>query len=124
MAAVGRQRQQPRDRGSVTAELALGLPAVVLALVVVLLVGAAAVAQVRCTDAARAAARAAALGEDHATVVAIATDLAGEEAQVAVSASGGWLNVVVSRPLSTGWIGGSVLTARAEVSIPAEPGEP
>ncbi|WP_456847646.1 TadE/TadG family type IV pilus assembly protein, partial [Cellulomonas sp. P5_C6] len=57
-AAAGR-----RDRGSVTAELAVGLPAVALLLVAVLTVGAAAVAQTRCTDGARAGARAAALGE-------------------------------------------------------------
>ncbi|WP_420113898.1 TadE family type IV pilus minor pilin [Pseudactinotalea sp.] len=124
MATVGRKHRQPRDRGSVTAELALGLPAVVLALVVVLLVASAAIAQVRCTDAARAAARAAALGEDSATVVAIATDLAGSEAHVSVSESGGWVTVEVSRPVATGWLGGSSLTARAEVAVPAEPGEP
>ena len=43
-----------RDRGSVTAELAVGLPAVVLLLVALLTVASAAIAQTRCTDAARA----------------------------------------------------------------------
>lgn len=122
MATAGRRRG-PGDRGSVTAELALGLPAVVLALVVVLLVGSVAVAQVRCTDAARAAARAAALGEDTAAVVAIAADLAGEEAQVAVEESNGWVSVTVSRTLSNGWLGGAGLTASAEFTLPVEPGE-
>jgi hypothetical protein len=122
MAAAGRRREA-RDRGSVTAELALGLPAVVLALVVVLLVGSVAVAQVRSTDAARAAARAAALGEDTAAVVAIATNLAGDQAEVTVEEAGGWVRVTVSRPLSTGWLGGAALTASASFTVPVEPGE-
>lgn len=124
MATVGSRCRQPHDRGSVTAELALGLPAVVLALLVVLLVGAAAVAQVRCTDAARAAARAAALGEGGAAVVAVATDLAGEGAEVSVTESGGWVNVTVSRPVATGWLGGSALTASASFTLPVEPRGP
>lgn len=112
-----------RDRGSATAELALGLPAVVLALLLVLVAGSAAVAQVRCTDAARAAARAAALGEDPGVVAAIVADLAGEAAQVAVTTSGGWVEVTVTRPVSVGWLGGA-LTASATFAIPVEPDDP
>lgn len=123
MATVGRRPSQA-ERGSATAELALGLPAVVLALVVVLLVGAAAVAQVRCSDAARAAARAAALGEDHASVQQLATELAGDDAVVTLTESDGWVHVVVQRPVSTGPLAGLALTAEAEASLPIEPGEP
>lgn len=115
------ERASP-DRGSVTAELALGLPAVVLALVVVLLVGGAALAQVRCGDAARAGARAAALGEDPATVVALAQELAGPDAQVTVTTADGWARVTVSRPVASRWLGGGSLTARAEFAVPLEPG--
>lgn len=46
-----------RDQGSVTAELATALPAVVVVLAAVLAVGSAVGGQVRCQDAARAAAR-------------------------------------------------------------------
>jgi secretion/DNA translocation related TadE-like protein len=52
-----------RDRGSATAETAVALPAVVVAVSVVLAVGQLVVAQVRCVDAARAAARSLARGE-------------------------------------------------------------
>lgn len=85
-----------RDRGSVTAELAVGLPAVVLVLVALLVVSSAAVAQTRCADGARAGARSAALGEDDATVVATARRVAGGDAAVSVSRSGGWVSVTVS----------------------------
>lgn len=112
------------DRGSATAELAAGLPAVALVLVLVLIVGSAAIAQVRCADAARAAARAAALGEDAAAVTAIALDLAGEDAHVEVSTAEGWVHVVVTRPVSVGWLGLEALSARSEASVPLEPGEP
>lgn len=119
----GVARRGRAERGSVTAELALGLPAVVLVLVAVLMVGSAAVAQVQCTDAARAAARAAALGEDSAAVMAIATELAGDDAQVSVVESDGWVRVVVTRSVATGWLGGN-LTASAEFAVPLEPGDP
>lgn len=51
------------DAGSVSAELAVAFPAVVLLLGVVLGVGATVLGQVRCVDAARAGARWAARGE-------------------------------------------------------------
>ena len=119
-----RRSRPPRvrdvDRGSVTAELAVGLPAVVLVLVAVLLIAAAAVTQVRCTDAARAAARAAALGEDSAAVAAIVDDLAGEDARISVADDGAWVRVTVTAPVATGWLSGS-LSARAEFAVPVEP---
>lgn len=85
-----------QDRGSVTAELAVGLPAVVLVLVALLAVSSAAIAQTRCADGARAGARSAALGEDDAAVVATARRVAGAGAEVSVSRSDGWASVTVS----------------------------
>ncbi|WP_028050192.1 TadE family type IV pilus minor pilin [Cellulomonas sp. URHD0024] len=85
-----------RDRGSVTAELAVGLPAVVLVLVALLAVSSAAITQARCSDGARAGARSAALGEDDAMVVATARRVAGADADVRVSRSDGWAGVTVT----------------------------
>lgn len=113
-----------RQRGSVTAELALALPAVVLVLLLVLTAGNAAISQMRCTDAARAAARAAALGEDQAQIAAIVTDLAGPSATIVLTERDGWVRVRVSRPVAAGWWGSQAPQASAEVTIPIEPGEP
>jgi len=108
-----------RDRGSVTAELAVGLPAVVLLLVALLTVASAAVAQTRCTDAARAGARAAALGEPDGEVVATARRLAGDGAAVSVSRSEGWVTVTVSDAVGS-W-SGTPLRAHASAVARAEP---
>ena len=110
-----------RDRGSVTAELAVGLPAVVLLLVALLTVASSAIAQTRCTDAARAGARAAALGEPDGAVATTARRLAGPEASVAVSRSDEWVTVEVSSPVGSGSWGGSPLRARATAVARVEP---
>ena len=107
------------ERGSVTAELAVGLPAVVLVLVALLTVASAAIAQTRCTDAARAGARAAALGEPDATVTATAQRVAGESATVDVGRGGGWVTVGVSTPIGA-W-DGSPLRAHASAVAKEEP---
>ncbi|HEX6076877.1 MAG TPA: TadE family type IV pilus minor pilin [Micromonosporaceae bacterium] len=52
-----------RDRGSVTAELAVGLPALVLLVLAALTAVSAVVTKLQCVDAAREAARTAARGE-------------------------------------------------------------
>lgn len=108
-----------RDRGSVTAELAVGLPAVVVLLVALLTVASAAVEQTRCTDAARAGARSAALGEPDGNVVATARRLAGDGAAVAVSRSEGWVTVTVSDAVGS-WQG-TPLRAHATAVSRAEP---
>lgn len=88
-----------RDAGTATAELAVALPAVVMALAAVLSVGQAVVAQIRCVDAARSGARAAARGDPPATVRGLA--LAGMEgAAVSVQQHGALVSVSVSRPLT------------------------
>ena len=110
-----------RDRGSVTAELAVGLPAVVLLLVALLTVASSAIAQTRCTDAARAGARAAALGEPDSEVATTSLRLAGAEASIAVSRADGWVTVEVSSPVGPGSWGGSPLRARATAVARVEP---
>lgn len=108
-----------RDRGSVTAEFALVLPAVVAVLVVVLTTASAAIAQVRCADAARAGARAAAVGEPHERVRAAAVHLAGPGASIEVSRDGPWAVVRVDTPVQ-GPFPGLRAGARAEAWV--EPG--
>ncbi len=84
-----------RNRGMVTAETALALPA--LALVVGLMLWAllAATAQLRCVDAARAAARSVARGDGQAESVAAGLRLAPEGAHIRVERSGGLVRVNV-----------------------------
>jgi len=110
-----------RERGAVTAELAVALPAVVLVLVVVLTLAAAAGAQMRSADAARAAARAAAIGEDDATVRATALRVAGDDATVGVTRADPWVEVRVTTPVVGGWLSGSPLRASGEAVAWVEP---
>jgi len=108
------------DRGSVTVELAVGLVGVVVLLGLVLLLTTAATTQLRCTEAARAGARSAALGEDDAAVLGVVRRSAGDGAGVAVVRADGWVTVTVDRPVTGAWgLGG--LEARASSSTPAEP---
>lgn len=88
-----------RDSGTATAELAVALPAVVVVLAAVLAVGQAVLAQVRCVDAARAGARAAARGEAASEVSALARDGAGD-VSVIVERQGTLVSVSVSRRLA------------------------
>lgn len=73
-----------RERGSVTAELAVGLPALMLLLFVGLTAVSAVTTKLQCVDAAREAARAAARGESgHAAGLRAAPPGAGVELTVA-----------------------------------------
>jgi Flp pilus assembly protein TadG len=89
-----RRRRRP-DGGSVTAETALALPAVVLVLATLLGVGQALLARISCVDAARAGARAAARAEPDAQVRLKARRLV-PAAAVAVSRVGGVVRVEVT----------------------------
>jgi Flp pilus assembly protein TadG len=71
---MGRAVSRP-DAGSVTAEFAVLLPGFVLALTAVLAVGVASAAEMRCIDAAHAAARLAARNEAPGVVLAAARSL-------------------------------------------------
>lgn len=108
---AGRAGSRRSDRGSVTAETALAVPALLVVLALALWTVAAVGAQLRAADAAAGAARAAARGEAPGVVSALATRLApdgatvrvwreGDEVHVAVSAAVGAPGVVVLPPLA------------------------
>lgn len=102
------------DGGSVTAELAIGLPVVVLVVVLVAALAAAGVTELRCDEAARAGARESALGSDDATVRATAGRVAGGGTSVAIVRAGGWTTVEVSAAVSFGpWAAPMRVTGRA-----------
>jgi len=112
--------QDAGERGAVTVELAIGMVSVVALLGLVLMLVAAGVAQIRCTDAARAGARAASLGADDATVAQVARRSAGRPAEVSVVRGGGWVDVSVRVPV----LGGPPLddlTVAVTASVPEEP---
>lgn len=111
----------PGDRGSVTAELAVALPAVLLVLVAVLVLTTAAVTQLRCADAARAGARAAAIGEDTEGVRATVARVAGPGADVTVAREGEWVTVAVSAAVAGEGLRAGPLVARARAVAWVEP---
>lgn len=101
------------ERGAVTAELAVALPAVVLVLVAVVVIALAGTTQLRVTDAARAGARAAAAGEPDARTVEIARRTAGDAVTVSVDRADPWVTATVEAPVAGGWFGGRGLSASA-----------
>ena len=88
-----------REPGMVTAELAATLPAVVFVLVVLLNAVVLGIDQVRCVDAARAAARSAARGDSASRVQQIGERAAPDGAAISVAASGRSVTVHVSSPV-------------------------
>lgn len=117
---MGRHQQHPcRQRGSVTAEFAICLPAVLLVVLLVLAVAGVSLAQLRCADAARAGARAAALGQEDGAITQIVTQRAGADAWVQVQRGQEWVTVRVGRSvLDSGWGSWEVV---AEFSAVPEP---
>lgn len=99
---IDRTRARPDhtdpDRGAVTVETAVIMPALVLLLAVLLAAAAAGMTAVRYEEAARASARAAARGENTAVVERTAREIAGESASVVVGAAAGRVTVAVSGP--------------------------
>jgi len=83
-----RSRIRGSDRGMVTAELAMALPALVVVTGLLMWAVAAVSTQVRCIDAARAAARSLARGDSEAVATASARILAPGQADVQVRRSG------------------------------------
>lgn len=84
-----------RDRGFVTAETAVVLPALVLFAMALLWALLAASAQIQCVDAARAGARAAARQEPPNVVEEVARQAAPDGAKVTVSRQGDLVHVAV-----------------------------
>ncbi|MFJ6179379.1 TadE family type IV pilus minor pilin [Streptomyces sp. NPDC092295] len=116
--ARGRRPVRDGDRGFVTAEAAVAVPALAvfaLALVWALM---AASAQIRCVDAARAGARAAARAEPRAAAVAAARSAAPAGARVALGRTGDLWRVRVEAP--TPGPGALALTLTAEAVASAE----
>ncbi|MFD7492649.1 TadE family type IV pilus minor pilin [Streptomyces sp. NPDC059832] len=107
-----------RDRGAVTAEAAMAIPALVvfaLALVWALM---AASAQIRCVDAARAGARAAARSEPEAQVLEAARSAAPDGAEIAMERAGELWRVRVAASMPGP--GPLALTLHAEAAALAE----
>lgn len=117
---AGRARR-PGDEGTVTAELALALPTVLLVLVVLLVTVSAASARLRCEDAARTAARVAALGQSDEQVAAAAQHLAGPGASVVVVRDPPWVEVRVSAEVPGGWFSAGSLGLSSSASAWVEP---
>lgn len=114
-------RGEVRDRGAVTAELAVGLVAVAAVLVALLATGTATLTRLTCLDAARTGARVAALGEPDGEVAAAARHvLGGRAADVRVARDDGWVTVTVSAPF-TAWPGLDGARARASATGWSEP---
>lgn len=108
--------RKTKNRGAVTAEFAVALPAVMMLLTMLLAGSAAGVTQLRLEEAARAGARALARGEDPAAIDVIVRKLAGGSASSVVDTGGEWLSVTVSVRMA-GPMGNVVpwtLTAKAE----------
>ena len=90
--------QTQDDRGSVTAEYAVLLPAAALVLVGSITAGAALWQQIRLEEAAAAAARQVARGEDQAAASTTVQRLAGDGAQLTAHSTDGWVSVRVVHP--------------------------
>src|SRR4051794_41974280 len=90
----------------VTAELAVALPTVVVTLLAALTALFAVTTQLRCTDAAAAAARLVARGETTAVAEAAARPVAGATAEVRVVPSNTSVTVVVRAPAAMPVLGG------------------
>lgn len=106
--------------GSVTAELALALPSVVLLLAVVLAAGDVVAGQIRCVDAARAGARAAARGDPPAAVAGTARAAGPTGARVSMQRSGSRIAVEVTARIGLPLPGGAFVTVRSRALADVE----
>ncbi|BCT77467.1 hypothetical protein SCMU_33090 [Sinomonas cyclohexanicum] len=106
-------------RGSVTAEFAVAVPAVILLLGILLSAGSAAMCQVRVEEAARSAARIIARGEGPEAVAQEVARVAGPGADHRVESSAGVITVRVTAaiPGPVAAAAGLAASARASLSI-------
>lgn len=124
MGSSHRRRRLRGDRGMVTAEAAVALPALVVLAGLAVSVVALATGQLRCVDAAREAARAVARGEPAAAARALAARAAPQGARITLADSGDTVSVTVTvqvRPLG-GLLPAATVQGHA-VGV-REPGEP
>ncbi|MFH9618462.1 TadE family type IV pilus minor pilin [Streptomyces pratensis] len=110
------RRNQSGDRGAVTAEAAMVLPVLVGFVLVLVWALVAASDQIRCVDAARAGARAAARSEPEGAVRAAALEAAPGRARVSVERAGGLWRVRVEAPTPGPGTLGLTLSAEAVAS--------
>jgi hypothetical protein len=100
----------------------MAIPAVVAFLAFVLALGGVVGAQVTCADAARAGARAAALGENDAAVRATVRSLAGPTATVSIARDAQSVRLTVAKPVQLGPVGlGATKQASASAMARCEP---
>lgn len=109
------------DRGAITAELAVALPAVGIMILVVLLMTTVSITHLRVSDAARAGARSAALGEPDDTIRQIIMAVAGDSAEMQITREPPWVTVSVTRSVGADWLNVSPLRAHGEASARLEP---
>ncbi|MFB4423527.1 TadE family type IV pilus minor pilin [Streptomyces sp. QL37] len=118
-------RDRRGDRGAVTAEAAMALPVLVCFVLALVWALVAASDQIRCVDAARAGARAAARSEPEDSVRSAAQEAAPGRARVAVERTGGLWRVRVEAPTPGPGPLGVTLSAEAvalaEDTVGAEP---
>ncbi|MEV0896576.1 TadE family type IV pilus minor pilin [Actinoplanes sp. NPDC049802] len=115
-----RRRWPGRDRGSFTAELAAGLPALMVLLSAGITAVTAVATRMQCLDAAREAALAAARGEP----AGAAARTAPEGATVRVSGGGDSVTAEVSAPVRVFGTGLPGMTVRASAHAAREPDGP
>ncbi|UNM10488.1 pilus assembly protein TadE [Streptomyces formicae] len=106
------------DRGSVTAEAAVAVPALVVFTMALVWALVAAAAQIQCVDAARAGARAAARSEPEAAALAAARSAAPHGARVSLKRDGDLWRVRVDAPAPGP--GALALTLTAQATALAE----
>jgi hypothetical protein len=122
--AVG-SPQVSGERGMVTAEFAVVLPAVVLVLALSLGALGLALDQISSVDAARAGARAASRGDSDSAVILVSRRAAPSQALVSIDTSGELVRVsVVSRPRVAGNLLPAWLRAGSTASAAREPADP
>lgn len=101
--AQGRTRMTRRQHGAVTAEMAMALPVLTLLLMIGMWAIGVVVANIRCVDAARDVARAAARGEPPEAVAAIGERSAPAGANVDINRHGPDVVVLVSADVRLDW---------------------
>lgn len=106
-----------RERGVATAEVAVALPALVVLVAAGMTAVSVLTAQLRCVDAAREAARAAARGEDAAIVRSLAERSGPDDADVQVTTSGQEVEVTVSAEADS--VGGLLPAVRVHANAVA-----
>ncbi|MDF6043209.1 pilus assembly protein [Streptomyces sp. JH14] len=115
---AGKDGVEGRDRGAVTAEAAMVIPVLLLFALALVWALMAAAAQIRCVDAARAGARAAARSEPEAQVLAVARSAAPDRARVDLERAGELWRVRVDAPAPG--LGPLALTLSAQAAALAE----